>query len=44
LSEQSGHLLELLRIDVTADESGVFVDFGTQQERIAAPYTKLTKL
>ena len=28
----------------TADESGVFVDFGTQQERIAAPYTKLTKL
>ncbi len=29
---------------LTADESGVFVDFGTQQERIAAPYTKLTKL
>jgi predicted RNA-binding protein (virulence factor B family) len=27
-----------------ADESGVFVDFGTQQERISAPYTKLTKL
>ncbi len=29
---------------LTADESGVFVDFGTQQERIAAPYSKLTKL
>ncbi len=29
---------------LTADESGVFVDFGTQRERIAAPYTKLTKL
>ena len=27
-----------------ADESGVFVDLGTQQERISAPYTKLTKL
>lgn len=27
-----------------ADETGVLVDFGTQQERIAAPYTKLTKL
>ena len=29
---------------LSADESGVFVDFGTQQERIAAPYSKLTKL
>ena len=29
---------------LSADESGVFVDFGTQQERVAAPYTKLTKL
>jgi hypothetical protein len=29
---------------ISADESGVLVDFGTQQERIAAPYTKLTKL
>lgn len=29
---------------ISTDESGVLVDFGTQQERIAAPYTKLTKL
>ena len=29
---------------LTTDESGVFVDFGTQQERIVAPYSKLTKL
>jgi len=29
---------------ISADESGVLVDFGTQQERISAPYTKLTKL
>ncbi len=29
---------------ISADETGVLVNFGTQQERIAAPYTKLTKL
>jgi len=29
---------------ISADESGVLVDFGTQRERISAPYTKLTKL
>ncbi|MFI5064140.1 MAG: hypothetical protein ACHP9Z_09210 [Streptosporangiales bacterium] len=29
---------------ISADATGVLVDFGTQQERIAAPYTKLTKL
>jgi hypothetical protein len=29
---------------IAADESGVLVDFGTQQERISAPYTKLFKL
>jgi hypothetical protein len=29
---------------IAADETGVLVDFGTQQERIAAPYSKLFKL
>jgi hypothetical protein len=29
---------------ISTDETGVVVDFGTQQERIAAPYSKLTKL
>jgi hypothetical protein len=29
---------------ISTDETGVLVDFGTQQERIAAPYSKLTKL
>ncbi len=29
---------------ISADEHGVLVDFGTNKERITAPYTKLTKL
>jgi hypothetical protein len=29
---------------ISTDETGVVVDFGTRQERIAAPYSKLTKL
>jgi hypothetical protein len=29
---------------ISTDENSVLVDFGTQQERISAPYTKLTKL